>query len=81
MGMFAGMRDVGFSKCFLSSACKNDAAVEETCLCRCKNFCQMLQYLLARNSIDIIAGDFNYDLLRNCRKINFLIFSQITSRW
>ena len=25
---------------------------------------QMLQYLLATNSISIIAGDFNYDLLR-----------------
>ena len=24
----------------------------------------MLQYLLATNSIDFIAGDFNYDLLR-----------------
>ena len=24
----------------------------------------MLQYLLARYSIDIIAGDFNYDLLK-----------------
>ena len=29
-----------------------------------KEFFQMLQYLLARHSIDIIAGDFNYDLLK-----------------
>ena len=27
-------------------------------------FFRMLQYLLATNSIDIIAGDFNYDLLK-----------------
>ena len=33
--------------------------------CKCNNFFfQMLQYLLATRSIDIIAGDFNYDLLK-----------------
>ena len=25
---------------------------------------QMLQYLLATNSVDIVAGDFNFDLLK-----------------
>ena len=29
-----------------------------------REFFQILQYLLATNSIDIIAGDFNYDLLK-----------------
>ena len=29
-----------------------------------QEFFQMLQNLLATNSIDIIAGDFNYDLLK-----------------
>ena len=29
-----------------------------------REFFQMLQYLLATHSIDIIAGDFNYDLLK-----------------
>ena len=29
-----------------------------------QEFFQMLQYLLAKNSIDIIAVDFNYDLLK-----------------
>ena len=29
-----------------------------------KEFFQMLQYLLATNSIDITAGEFNYDLLK-----------------
>ena len=29
-----------------------------------QEFFQVLQYLLATNSIDIIAGDFNYDLLK-----------------
>ena len=29
-----------------------------------KEFLQMLQYLVATYSIDIIAGDFNYDLLK-----------------
>ena len=28
-----------------------------------QEFFQMLQYLLAANSIDIIVGKFNYDLL------------------
>ena len=29
-----------------------------------KGFFQILQYLLANNSIDIIAQDFNYDILK-----------------
>ena len=29
-----------------------------------QEFFQMLQYLLATNSIDIVAGDFNFDLLK-----------------
>ena len=29
-----------------------------------EEFLQMLQYLLPTHSIDIIAGDFNYDLLK-----------------
>ena len=29
-----------------------------------ENFFQMLQYLVATYSIDFIAGDFNYDLLK-----------------
>ena len=29
-----------------------------------QEFFQMLQYLLATNFMDIIAGDFNYDLLK-----------------
>ena len=29
-----------------------------------QEFFQISQYLLATNSIDIIAGDFNYDLLK-----------------
>ena len=29
-----------------------------------QEFSQLMQYLLAANSIDIIAGDFNYDLLK-----------------
>ena len=35
-----------------------------------KNF-QMLQYLLATYSIDIIAGDLNYDLLKVSQNMNF----------
>ena len=31
---------------------------------RMKEFSQSLQYLLAVTSIDVIAGDFNYDLLK-----------------
>ena len=31
---------------------------------RMQEFFQMLQYLLATHSIDIIAGDFNYDFLK-----------------
>ena len=29
-----------------------------------KGFFQILQYILANNSIDIIAQDFNYDILK-----------------
>ena len=29
-----------------------------------QEFFQMLEYLLATNSIDIVAGDFNFDLLK-----------------
>ena len=29
-----------------------------------QEFSQLMQYLLGANSIDIIAGDFNYDLLK-----------------
>ena len=29
-----------------------------------QKFSQLMQYLLAANSIDIIAGDFNYDVLK-----------------
>ena len=36
-------------------------------------FFQMLQYLLATNSIYIIAGDFNYDIL-NVPQNDFLVF-------
>ena len=31
---------------------------------RMQEFFQMLQYLLATNSVDIVAGDFNFDLLK-----------------
>ena len=34
-------------------------------------FCQMLQYLLATNYINIIAGDLNYDILKVSQN-NFL---------
>ena len=33
----------------------------------CKNFLPVLQYLLASNSIDIIIGDLNYDLLKGSK--------------
>ena len=33
-----------------------------------QEFFQMLQYLLAPNSIDIIAWDFNYDILKVSQK-------------
>ena len=29
-----------------------------------REFFQLLKYVLEKNSIDIIAGDFNYDLLK-----------------
>ena len=29
-----------------------------------QEFCFVLQYLLSKNSIDIVIGDFNYDLLQ-----------------
>ena len=32
---------------------------------------QMFQYLLATNSIDFMAGDFNYDLLKASHKKMF----------
>ena len=35
----------------------------------------MLQYLLATNSIDIIAGDFNYDLLKVSQNKYLYIFT------
>ena len=34
-----------------------------------QEFCQMLQYLLATNSIDIIAAGVNYDLLKVSEQI------------
>ena len=33
-----------------------------------QEFSQLIQYLLAENSIDIIARDFNYDLLKVTEK-------------
>ena len=41
---------------------------------------QMFQYLLATNSIDFMAGDFNYDLLKAPQK-NVQIHLQTMSRW
>ena len=41
-----------------------------------QEFFQMLQYLLAANSIDIIVGKFNYDLL-NVPLSNFLDFLDV----
>ena len=45
-----------------------------------QDFFQMLQRLVTTYSIDIIAWDFNYDLLK-VLEINFEIFSQTMSRW
>ena len=30
-----------------------------------EEFCQILHYLIAANSTDVLVGDFNYDLLIN----------------
>ena len=50
-----------------------------------KEFCQILEYLLAANPIDIIAGDFNSDLLKvstnnllDCLKEYFQIVNEVT---
>ena len=40
-----------------------------------QEFSQKLQYLLASNSMDIIAGDFNYDLLKVSRNKYLDIFT------
>ena len=40
-----------------------------------QEFFQMLQYLLATNSTDIIAGDFSYDLLKVSQNKYLYIFT------
>ena len=40
-----------------------------------QKFCEMFQYLLATYTIDIIAGDFNYDLLKVSQKNCLEIFT------
>ena len=40
-----------------------------------QEFSQLIQYLLAENSIDIIARDFNYDLLKVTEKKLLDIFA------
>ena len=39
-----------------------------------QEFFQMLQYLLATNSIDVIAGDYNYDFFKRVTKYIFRYF-------
>ena len=45
-----------------------------------QEFFQILQYLLATNSIDIIVGDLNYDLLKALQNKFLDIFSMILSK-
>ena len=52
---------------------------------RMKECFQMLQYLLATNSVEIVAGDFNFDLLKvpknNLLLNNFMEHVQIVNNW
>ena len=48
-----------------------------------QEFFQVLQYLIATNSINIIAGDLNYELLKVYQNGNLDIFTDqmFMSRW